>query len=122
MGKLRRSLVIHPVGGLIVWVDGVFVANLLGPVPLLVHVGSADQLGTKVPVLPARQLDVHSHIIIGFLEYKDVYVDIFFLRKQNKLTSAAEYNSFNGTLVILPAGSNITVHETGVVTKEPFGL
>lgn len=59
---------IHPVSGLIVWVYGVFVANLFGPVSLLVHVGSANQFGTKVPALSSWQLNVHSYIVIGFLK------------------------------------------------------
>lgn len=58
---------IHSVRGLVVGVYGIFVANLLGPVSLLVHVGPTDQFGTKVPVLPSGQLNVHRHIVVGFL-------------------------------------------------------
>ena len=64
----QRSLVVHPVGGLIVRVDWVLVADLLGPGSLLVHVGSAHQLGTEVPALPPGQLDIHSEIVIGILK------------------------------------------------------
>lgn len=49
----QHLLVIHPVSGLIVWVYRVFVANLFGSVSLLVHVGSTNQFGTKVPALPS---------------------------------------------------------------------
>lgn len=62
-----RLLVVHPVRGLVVGVYGVFVANLFGPVSLLVHVGPPNQFGTEVPVLPSRQLNVHGHIVVGFL-------------------------------------------------------
>lgn len=59
---------IHPVCSLIVWIDGVLVPDLLGPVSLLVHVGSTNQFGTKVPALSPRQLDVHGYIVIGLLQ------------------------------------------------------
>lgn len=61
---------IHPICGLIVWIYGVFVTNLFGPVSFLVHVGAAYQLGTKEPALPPRQLDIHSYIVVGFLKKK----------------------------------------------------
>lgn len=64
----QHLLVIHPVGGLIVWVYWVFVANLFGPVSLLVHVGSTNQFGTKVPALPSWQLNIHSYIAVGILK------------------------------------------------------
>lgn len=65
---IQDLLVIHPVSGLIVWVYWVFVANLLGPGSFLVHVGSSNQLGTKVPALPPWQLNIHSDIVIGVLK------------------------------------------------------
>lgn len=64
----RLILVVHPVGGLIVRVDGVFVANLCRPRSLLTHVRSSDQLSAEVPALPTRQLHIHGHIIIRFLQ------------------------------------------------------
>lgn len=65
---IQHLLVIHHISGLIVWVYRVFVAYLFGPVSLLVHVGSTNQFGTKVPALPSWQLNVHSDIVIGFLK------------------------------------------------------
>lgn len=50
---VRRLLVIHPVCGLVVWIYGVFVTDLFGSVSLLVHVGAANQFGTKEPALPS---------------------------------------------------------------------
>lgn len=47
----QHLLVIHPVCGLIVWIYGVFVTDLFGSVSLLVHVGTANQFGTKEPAL-----------------------------------------------------------------------
>lgn len=64
----RLILMVHPVGGLIVRVDGVFVANLCRPRSLLTHVRSSDQLSAEVPALPTRQLHVHGHVIIRFLQ------------------------------------------------------
>lgn len=64
---MQHIPVVHPVSGLIIGVDWVFVADLFGPVSLLVHVGTANQFGTKVPVLSSRQLNVHGYIVIGFL-------------------------------------------------------
>lgn len=70
---IQHLLVIHPVSGLIVWVYRVFVANLFGPVSLLIHVGSTNQFGTKVPAFTSWQLNVHSYVVIGFLKVlKDV--------------------------------------------------
>lgn len=64
---IQHSLVIHPVSGLIVRVYWVFVTNLFCPVSLLVHVGSTNQFGTKVPALPSGELNVHSYVVVGFL-------------------------------------------------------
>lgn len=64
---------IHPVGGLIVGVYRVFVADLFGPVSLLVHVGSTDQFGTKVPALPSRKLNIYCYIVIGVLKVLKTY-------------------------------------------------
>ena len=61
------SLVVHLVGGRVVWVDGIFIANLGCPASLLVHVSPAHQLGTKVPAFTARQLHIDSYVIIGVL-------------------------------------------------------
>lgn len=63
----QHLLMIHPVSGLIVRVYRVFVANLFGPVSLLVHVGATNQFGTKVPAFPSWHLNVHNYIAIGFL-------------------------------------------------------
>lgn len=65
---IQDLLMIHPVSGLIVWVYWVFIANLLSPGSLLVHVGSTNQLGTKVPVLPPWQLNIQSYIVIRVLK------------------------------------------------------
>ena len=65
----RPSLhVVHLIGGLVVRVDGVFVADLPCPIPLLVHVGAPHQLSAKVPSLAPRQLHVHDDVVVGFLD------------------------------------------------------
>lgn len=84
---IQHSLVIHPVCGLIVWIYGVLVTDLFGPVSLLVHVGPPNQLGTKIPALAPRQLDIHSYIVIGFLknikleERAGAYLCLFAVRR-----------------------------------------
>lgn len=60
-------LVVHPVSGLIVWVYWIFIPNLLGSCSLLVHVSSTDEFGAKVPAFPSRQLNIHSNVVVGFL-------------------------------------------------------
>ena len=60
-------LVVHPIGGFIVWVYGVLVADFCSSGSLLVHVGPTHQLGTKVPAFTARQLHIDSYVIIGVL-------------------------------------------------------
>lgn len=50
---VQHLLVIHPVCSLIIWIYGVFVTDLFGSVSLLVHVGAANQFGTKEPALPS---------------------------------------------------------------------
>lgn len=59
---------VHGVGGLVRGVDGVLVANLRGPGPLLRHVCSPHQLGSKTPALTASQLHVQGDIVIGILQ------------------------------------------------------
>lgn len=63
--------VVHPIGGLIVWVDWVLVANLIGPFPLLVHVSPAHQLGPKGPALAPGQLHIHGYVVIGLLQLEE---------------------------------------------------
>lgn len=58
---------IHPVSGFIVGVYGVFVANLLCPGSLLVHVSPSDEFGTEVPAFTARQLNIQGYVVVGFL-------------------------------------------------------
>lgn len=65
--KIQDLLMIHPVSGLIVWVYWILVSNFLRPGSLLVHVGSANEFGTKVPTLPPRQLNIQGHVVVGFL-------------------------------------------------------
>lgn len=69
--KTQGSLVIHPVSGFIVGVYWIFVAYLLCPGSLLVHVRSSDEFGSKVPAFPPRQLDIQGQVVIGFLNNID---------------------------------------------------
>lgn len=64
----RHVLVVHPVGGLIVRVDGIFISDLCRAGSLLIHVRSSDQLRTEEPALPPRQLHIHRHVIIRLLQ------------------------------------------------------
>lgn len=59
---------VHGVGGLIGGVDGVLIANLHSAGPLLGHVCTPHQLGSKTPALTASQLHVQGDIVIGILK------------------------------------------------------
>lgn len=61
---------VHSISRLVSGVNWVLITKLLGPLSLLIHVGSTHQLGCKVPALTLRQLYVHSQIVISLLQMK----------------------------------------------------
>lgn len=70
MGRndVNMTPVVHPARGFVVRVDGIFVADLLSSTPLLVHVRPPYQLSSETPAFSPRQLDVYTHVLIGFLQ------------------------------------------------------
>lgn len=61
VGYPGQAVLVVGGGGLVARVDGVLVADGLGPLSLLFHIGAADQLRPEVPSLPAGQLHVTFH-------------------------------------------------------------
>lgn len=61
--------VVHSVGGLVIGVNGIFVAELLGSLPLLMHVSPSHQFGSKVPTLTAGQFNVRADGVESFLQF-----------------------------------------------------
>lgn len=59
---------VHCVGGLVIGVNGIFVAELLGSLPLLMHVSPSHQFGSKVPTLTSGQFNVHADGVESFLQ------------------------------------------------------
>lgn len=111
---IQDLLVIHPVSGFIVWVYWVLIANFLGSGSLLVHVGSPNQFGTKVPAFPSWQLNIQSYIVIGFLNTSKCL--------ENTKSQTHTVKVFLCTWFISNSVTLITICTNSLDKKDHFGL